>query len=349
MMIFGQSIRSRITLIMICLSLLSTPSLLAAGPQELNIDLSGNWKFKKGDRMMWAQKELDDSHWGDIYVPSKWEEKGHFDYDGFAWYRLEIQLGPIWQDREVMLFLGKIDDVDEVFFNGVLIGSTGVLPPSFQTAWREDRNYAIPSYLLENGKNVIAIRVYDEVGEGGIYEGKPYLRAGAAALIPDIDLSGSWEFSTSTTSYLGPDLYRRKWSSIQVPANWESQGYQGYDGFAFYRRKISLPNVSEDELWVLLLGKIDDLDEVYIDGKLVGALGEMDKEHPYTKGMERDEFRGYYLPKGLLTGKKEHEILIKVYDGGGAGGIYQGPIGLISQAHYIQYWREASKANKRND
>jgi len=153
----------------------------------------------------------------------------------------------------------------------------------------------------------------------------------------------------SKTAYLGPEVYRKQWKNIQVPATWESQGYQGYNGYAYYRKKVTIEKTSPGDLWVLLLGKIDDLDEVFINGKLVGALGEMDSDHPHVKGMERDELRGYYLPRGLLKAKTENEILIKVFDGGGDGGIYQGPIGLISQENYIKYWREVSKANKRND
>lgn len=329
--------------------LLAWSATATASPQELAIDLSGNWKFKTGDRMMWAQKELDDAFWEEIYVPSTWEKQGFQDYDGFAWYRTDVKLGPLWQGREVTLSLGKIDDADEVFFNGVLIGSSGKMPPQAMTAWQEKRVYTIPSYLVENGKNVIAVRVFDELGEGGIFEGKPFIKAGPQALVPDIDLAGPWEFTMSKTAYLGPETYRQKWKNIQVPATWESQGYEGYNGYAYYRKYVTVAQTTPDDLWVLLLGKIDDLDEVYINGKLVGGLGEMESEFPHIKGIEREEFRGYYLPRGLLKAKKENEILVKVFDGGGDGGIYQGPIGLISQENYISYWREVSKANKRND
>jgi len=317
--------------------------------QNMRINLSGEWKFKQGDRLMWAQKELNDEYWDNIYVPAMWERQGYEGYDGFAWYRTEVLLNEKWKDKQVTLSLGKIDDCDQVFFNGVLIGSTGGFPNEFETAWQEERNYVIPSYLIEKGRNIIAVRVYDELGDGGIFEGTPYITAGAEALKPDINLAGPWEFTISRTAYLGPEIYRRKWKTIEVPANWESQGYEGYDGFAYYRTYVTIDRRQQNELWVLLLGKIDDLDEVYINGKLVGALGEMDSDHPHHKGVERDEFRGYYLTQGLLKANQENEILVKVYDAGGEGGIYQGPIGLISQENYIQYWREVSKSNQRND
>lgn len=320
-----------------------------ATPHKLEIDLSGLWKFKTGDRMMWAQKELDDRLWDEIHVPAKWEEEGYSGYDGYAWYRIEVALGETWEGREVDLSLGKIDDMDEVFFNGVRIGAMGKMPPAPETAWDVPRNYEIPFNLVEVGKNVIAIRVFDEGGDGGLYEGEHVIRAGAKALQPDIDLSGLWEFTLSKTAYLAPEVYRRTWKNIQVPATWESQGYEGYNGYAYYRKKVRVEKTSPDDLWVLLLGKIDDLDEVYLNGKLIGAMGEMEGEYPEVKGIEREGFRGYYLSRGLLKAKQENEILIKVFDAGGEGGIYQGPIGLISQENYISYWREVSRANKRND
>ena len=346
---FRQTRQTMIRIITLCCFFTAFFLVAEANPEELKIDLSGTWKFKKGDRMLWAQKELDDKLWDEIYVPGKWEEQGHEGYDGYAWYRTQAILGSIWKGRDITLNLGKIDDCDEVFFNGVLIGSTGSLPPYFETAWLEDRSYKIPSYLIEEGKNVIAIRVYDELGDGGFHQGGPYLKAGAQALVPDLDLSGPWEFTLSKSPYLGPEIYRREWKKIQVPGTWESQGYDGYNGYAYYRTYFTLNRSEKDDLWVLLLGKIDDLDEVYINGKLVGTLGDWKGEYPHVKGPERDEFRGYYLNRGLIKGGERNEILVKVFDGGGEGGIYQGPIGLISQGNYIEYWREVSKENKRND
>lgn len=72
----------------------------------------------------------------------------------------------------IYLMLGRIDDVDVVYLNGKEIGSGGKFPPDYETAYDRIRKYTIPAdYLKEDDENVIAVRVYDGQGLGGIYEG----------------------------------------------------------------------------------------------------------------------------------------------------------------------------------
>jgi hypothetical protein len=61
-------------------------------------------------------------------------------------------------DKPLYLFLGKIDDADETYLNGVKIGSSGKLPPEPLTRWNDQRAYKIPNELLQK-ENVIAIRL----------------------------------------------------------------------------------------------------------------------------------------------------------------------------------------------
>ena len=49
------------------------------------------------------------------------------------------------------VFLGRIVDADELYINGIKVGSTGYLYPQ--------RRYAIPSGVLKPGKNIFVIRV----------------------------------------------------------------------------------------------------------------------------------------------------------------------------------------------
>lgn len=141
-------------------------------------DLSGMWKFSIGDDPNWARADFDDSYWGSIMVPAKWEPQGYEGYDGNAWYRRELVLNNnIKADERLILILGKIDDMDEVYLNGHRIGRTGRFPgdrygQENNPFWNQERVYTIPSNILRReGKNVIAVRVYDVWLDGGIYDG----------------------------------------------------------------------------------------------------------------------------------------------------------------------------------
>jgi sialate O-acetylesterase len=56
-------------------------------------------------------------------------------------------------------------------------------------------------------------------------------------------------------------------------------------------------------------------------------------------GSECFGFRGYYIPAGFLKKGQKYVISVRVLDKGGVGGVYEGPVGILSQAKYIDYWR----------
>ena len=98
---------------------------------------------------------------------------------------------------------------------------------------------------------------------------------------------------------------------------------------------------------VILMGKIDDIDQVYINGTFIGSTGTFPtKSNPdvYTSA-EYNAFRGYYLPVGFLKKGQKYVIAVRVLDTGGTGGIYEGPVGIMSQTKYIDYWRN-NKSNQ---
>jgi len=136
--------------------------------------LSPNWKFQTGDQASFFNLDYDESKWVDIEVGKLWESQGH-DYDGYAWYRLEVKI-PKKLKKEAKvngglnLFLGKIDDADETFWNGKLIGATGKMPPNHEGAYATPRIYKIPFEAINFGEtHLLAVRVYDNGGGGGIY------------------------------------------------------------------------------------------------------------------------------------------------------------------------------------
>ena len=53
-----------------------------------------------------------------------------------------------------------------------------------------------------------------------------------------------------------------------------------------------------------------------------------------------------YESVGFEIQKKRNEkniIAVRVFDSGRDGGIYEGPVGLITQTKYIDYWRKIKK------
>jgi hypothetical protein len=132
--------------------------------------LSHRWKFAVGDSILWKEPTFRDDEWKEISVPSRWEDVGYPGVDGFVWYRLTFTLPPGLQKSPLTLMLGKIDDCDETYLNGTLVGKTGTMPPDYNSEWPSFRSYVIPDQLIHwEGENTFAIRVYDGGGLGGFY------------------------------------------------------------------------------------------------------------------------------------------------------------------------------------
>ena len=99
-----------------------------------------------------------------LKLPGLWEDQGLKGLDGTVWFRHTINLDVNEVSLPAMLEIGKIDDMDETYVNGILVGQTD--------SWDTSRKYTLPKGLLKQGRNVIAVKVIDYDGFGGIY-GKP--------------------------------------------------------------------------------------------------------------------------------------------------------------------------------
>lgn len=312
------------------------------------IDLKGYWKFTIGDDLKWAEPDYDDSKWERITVPASWESEGFHGYNGYAWYRISFDYPSAADDYSLHIYLGYIDDVDEVYLNGKLIGKSGGFPPDYYTAYDAQRSYPIPDkYLKKGNKNTIAVRVYDSQLSGGILRGDIGIYAYTDGMKLDINLEGEWKFKTGDDEKWGEKNFDdSKWEKIFVPGTWETRGWIDYDGIAWYRLKFYLPANYKDEKLILVLGKIDDVDEAYLNGSKIGSTGDIYNAMNYSNfGEEWDQFRGYYIPNELLKPGEENTIAVRVYDGYLNGGIYEGPVGIIKQDKYREYWKNRKQKN----
>jgi len=142
----------------------------------------------------WAAPGFDDSGWETIAVPGQWERSGVAGlggYDGVMWFRTGIDLtaAELGDANGVVLELGRIDERDRVWINGVPVGA--------QLVAAEARSYRIPAGVLKAGRNSIAVRVIDEMGGGGFSSPADAL----ALMLPGgarKSLAGSWRYRRGT-------------------------------------------------------------------------------------------------------------------------------------------------------
>jgi cephalosporin-C deacetylase-like acetyl esterase len=184
-------------MIMLGLALLLTGPGRAAGSAPASLTLDREWLLMTGDDKGWADPDFDDAGWSPVEVGRPWEEAGFENYDGFAWYRTRWVVPASWREHPatqalgafLILSLGPIDDVDETFVNGIRVGQTGGMPPTYATAYAQARTYRIPHDLVRWGQtNVLAVRVYDGEAPGGIYQGPVQVRPPVLADVLELSL-----------------------------------------------------------------------------------------------------------------------------------------------------------------
>jgi broad specificity phosphatase PhoE len=138
------------------------------------INLAGEWRITAGDDSGYAALSFDDNSWKSTRVPGGWEKDALPDYDGLAWYRLQFDVPSdvfaAWGTNTLALIMGAVDDADETYLNNHAIGAMGRFSPEKKTAWDQPRIYEFDASLLQE-TNVLAVRVDDWGGGGGIWRG----------------------------------------------------------------------------------------------------------------------------------------------------------------------------------
>ena len=139
------------------------------------------------DTPLWTSQSLDHSDWDTMAIPCQVESivPG---FDGVLWMRKEIEVPHEWRGKELTLSLCAVDDWDETYFNGVLVGKG--------YGWNVRRTYKVPAEAVTGDRAVITVRCIDTGGEGGIYgrEDRLYVEG------PDgrrVSLAGHWNWKTS--------------------------------------------------------------------------------------------------------------------------------------------------------
>ena len=107
-----------------------------------------------------------------------------------------------------------------------------------------------------------------------------------------------------------PDLDDSGWDRIPVDRNWESSGYDGMDGIAWYRTSFTLSAAQAKTGVTLGVGQVDDSDVTYVNGQAVGRT-----ENRWNLP------RVYAVPAAVLKPGR-NQIAVQVTDLSGGGGLH---------------------------
>ncbi|HMX55071.1 MAG TPA: SpoIIE family protein phosphatase [Leptospiraceae bacterium] len=134
-------------------------------PNQDSIDLSGEWKRKEAN-LTTVDPMVDSSSWESVHVPGS-VVKGLPEKFGILWVKHDFTVPAEILRNENALYMGRVAIAEEVYINGVYIGTGGRWPPKgivntsdFFSGWNTPRLYHIPGSLLREGKNEIAVRLY---------------------------------------------------------------------------------------------------------------------------------------------------------------------------------------------
>lgn len=141
----------------------------------------------------WELPDFCDESWGEMQLPSPWQDRGH-PGNGVFWFRKTVTIPISWTGKDLDLGLGAIDKHDETWVNGTRIG--GLSWESGPQTFLKRRNYKIPAGLVPgSGRLCIAVRARSHVFQGGLTgPGK------AMRLVPwgedsgGISLAGDWRY-----------------------------------------------------------------------------------------------------------------------------------------------------------
>ncbi|MFH0966012.1 MAG: DUF4838 domain-containing protein [Planctomycetota bacterium] len=135
-----------------------------------------------------------------------------------------------------------------------------------------------------------------------------------------------WKFAIDPSAlsmkeeWYAKDYDDSQWATIKVGDFWERQGYKGYDGIAWYRRKLTLPESLKGKRVLFAFGAADENALVFIDGK---------------EAAKHDDGPGGWDKRFVLdltdaaTPGVEQTYAIRVIDTVGAGGLWK-PIKVMT-------------------
>jgi sialate O-acetylesterase len=273
--------------------------------------------------------------WRKVEFPGDYRNaSGWGDVSGALWFRRSVDVSqPVPAGAKARLLLGAVRGIDYALVNGKPVGHTDRVtnPNDLSTA---NRVYELPDGALTQGKNVLELFV--------VFDTRGSLSPGDGSLMPPLTLEFFRERSENTVPaplamegwWRGiavdgkvdlPADGDKGWHRIKVPGTYMAQHahWGAHMGYFWYKRSFALTDLpAAGTEPTLVLGAVDDEDDTYVNGVLVGHIGKDTNPKDYWCAM-----RSYRLPAGLLK-VGENTVTVRINNTFLDGGI-MGPAALL--------------------
>ncbi len=134
-----------------------------------------------------------------------------------------------------------------------------------------------------------------------------------------IILDGTHKFSSGDSSeWVSPQFDDSRWQSIKVPGSWQKQGIKPIGGIGWYRIHFAVSDRPRYTQPALLIGRIGDADEVFLNGVKIGGEGVIGERFVEVTKAERL----YKIPHNLLRYNDNNLMAIRVMNTYLNGGIF---------------------------
>jgi len=152
-----------------------------------------------------ASTNFNDSLWREMSLPTYWEGTEVGNFDGAVWFRKRVAIPSSWRGKDLFLSIGPVDDMDETYVNGTLVGSH-----LSEGMYEVPRIYPVPAKIAGDSIVEVAVRVIDYGGGGGLW-GKPEeLQLNRADTTLSLSLAGEWKY-LPVAEYRGSIFYTYGW------------------------------------------------------------------------------------------------------------------------------------------
>jgi signal transduction histidine kinase len=145
-----------------------------------------------------------------------------------------------------------------------------------------------------------------------------YMQVSAQVSATSLILDGMHKFSPEDNPvYALPSFDDSQWKPVTIPGSWQSQGIEPEENVGWYRIHFTVHGAQYSRL-ALLLGRIGDADEVFLNGIKIGEEGVIGKRFVEATKV----VRLYEIPHDLLKYHGTNVIAVRVLNTYLNGGIF---------------------------